>query len=419
MQTTIPLYGFGGSGGVGATLTVTAPAGATVTVSKDGKEKTKTAGADGVAVFKGLSTGEWTVTITDGEQISAKTVTITTDYALLISFSVIPEFTYTGDFEIVNDADEPITASQDNWKIRFLTSGTLTFTSLNGAEAGIDVFVCGGGGGGGRRAGSQGGSGGGGGYTLTQLGMTAVTGVAYPITIGSGGAGQSTTGAGGAGGSSSFDTLSANGGNGADQYKGGNGGSGGGGDYYGNGGTNGANGTGSSAGTGSGKNMHEFEDEAAKIYGGGGGSYTNQLPEEKGLAGDESAGGGAPVKTGNGLDGAENRGGGGGGSYSGNGGNGGSGIVIIRNAREVAQMAKSMALVSGGTVVNLLWCPDNAQPTDSLLDIGDRPVGIGDTYADGKFYRVGVEVLTPLEAALAELADAQAALALLGVTADE
>lgn len=82
-------------------------------------------------------------------------------------------------------------------------------------------------------------------------------------------------------------------------------------------------------------------------------------------------------------------------------------------------MAKSMALVSGGTVVNLLWCPDNAQPTDSLLDIGDRPVGIGDTYADGKFYRDGEEVLTPLEAALAELADAQAALALLGVTADE
>ena len=87
MQTTIPLYGFGGgSGGIGATLTVTAPAGCTVTVSKDGKTKTKTAGADGVAVFKGLATGEWTLTITDGSQTSTKPVVITADYSTVIAF---------------------------------------------------------------------------------------------------------------------------------------------------------------------------------------------------------------------------------------------------------------------------------------------------------------------------------------------
>lgn len=87
MQTTIPLYGFGGgSGGTGASLTVTAPAEATVTVSKDGKVKTKAADSSGVAVFKGLSTGTWTVTITDGSQTAQKTVTITADYSTAIAF---------------------------------------------------------------------------------------------------------------------------------------------------------------------------------------------------------------------------------------------------------------------------------------------------------------------------------------------
>ena len=86
MSTMVPMYGFGGTGGTGATLTVTAPAGCTVTVSKDGKSKTKVAGADGVAVFKGLSTGSWTVTITDGEQTAQKTVTITADYSTAITF---------------------------------------------------------------------------------------------------------------------------------------------------------------------------------------------------------------------------------------------------------------------------------------------------------------------------------------------
>ena len=87
MQTMVPLYGFGGgSGGTGAALTVTAPAGATVTVSKDGKSKTKVADLDGVAVFKGLSSGDWLLSITDGTQTAQKTVTITTDYSTAITF---------------------------------------------------------------------------------------------------------------------------------------------------------------------------------------------------------------------------------------------------------------------------------------------------------------------------------------------
>ena len=76
----------GGSGGSGAALTVNAPAGATVTVSKDGKSKKKTANSSGIAVFKGLSTGEWTVTITDGEKTASKPVTIIADFNKSITF---------------------------------------------------------------------------------------------------------------------------------------------------------------------------------------------------------------------------------------------------------------------------------------------------------------------------------------------
>lgn len=76
----------GGGGGVGGVLTVTAPVGVTVSVTKDGKTKRKTANAEGLAVFKGLATGIWTLTITDGVQTSTKTVVITADYNAVIAF---------------------------------------------------------------------------------------------------------------------------------------------------------------------------------------------------------------------------------------------------------------------------------------------------------------------------------------------
>lgn len=89
-------------------------------------------------------------------------------------------------------------------------------------------------------------------------------------------------------------------------------------------------------------------------------------------------------------------------------------------------MAKNMARIDRGVVSNILWCSDNEPETEALKDIGDRPVGIGDTYADGKWYRDGVEILTPMEAALAEVerlraenADMKSALEILEVTPDE
>lgn len=78
------------------------------------------------------------------------------------------------------------------------------------------------------------------------------------------------------------------------------------------------------------------------------------------------------------------------------------------------------ALISNGIVVNVIWLNDkNAGDFPSAVKLGDRPVTMGDTYADGKFYRDGEEVLTPLEAAQAEIEQYKAALQKLGVDTEE
>lgn len=71
-------------------------------------------------------------------------------------------------------------------------------------------------------------------------------------------------------------------------------------------------------------------------------------------------------------------------------------------------MAKSMAIVIDGVVTNMVWCSDYANETDTRKDPQTRPVGIGDTYRDGKWYdTAGQEILTPLERAQQELAAMQ------------
>lgn len=85
-------------------------------------------------------------------------------------------------------------------------------------------------------------------------------------------------------------------------------------------------------------------------------------------------------------------------------------------------MAKTMAKVENGIVTNVVWCADNEPQTETLINISDRPAGIGDTYDGADFYRDGAKVLTPLEEALAKIAaleadnaDKTAALEVLGV----
>lgn len=62
------------------------------------------------------------------------------------------------------------------------------------------------------------------------------------------------------------------------------------------------------------------------------------------------------------------------------------------------------ALVENGAVINIIEMDKrNEQYFPSAVYTGDRPVGIGDTYTNGKFYRNGVEVLTELEEANNEI----------------
>ena len=78
------------------------------------------------------------------------------------------------------------------------------------------------------------------------------------------------------------------------------------------------------------------------------------------------------------------------------------------------------ALIDNGTVANIIALNDrNAGDFPTAVKLGDRPVGIGDTYTDGKFYRDGVEVLTPMVQAQAEITEYKAALHELGVETEE
>ena len=134
-------------GGSGGTLTVTAPAGATVAVSKDGKTKTKVAGTDGVAVFKGLSSGEWTLSITDGEQTAQKTVTITADYTTAITFfTATIHVTYpAGSVCTVTDGKTTLTApdTSGTWNCVVTNAGTWTVTYKGGVWTSVDITTSG------------------------------------------------------------------------------------------------------------------------------------------------------------------------------------------------------------------------------------------------------------------------------------
>lgn len=69
------------------------------------------------------------------------------------------------------------------------------------------------------------------------------------------------------------------------------------------------------------------------------------------------------------------------------------------------------ALVENGVVTTIIWLDQrNAADFPGSVALGDRPVGIGDSYADGVFTRGGAPVLTPLEEAQETISGLDAAL---------
>ena len=74
------------------------------------------------------------------------------------------------------------------------------------------------------------------------------------------------------------------------------------------------------------------------------------------------------------------------------------------------------AIVTGGAVTNVIVLREtNAGDFPGAVALHDRPVGIGDSYQDGKFYRDGEDLLTAQE----EIEQYKAALQTLGVVTDE
>lgn len=125
-------------GGSGCILTITAVASETVTISKNGKSKSKTADSKGVAVFRGLDTGKWTITIVRGGVPITRVVAVTADYSVAIPlFAATINITYpAGSTCTCSDGTMTLSApdTSGTWACIVPNAGTWTVTSTSGTE---------------------------------------------------------------------------------------------------------------------------------------------------------------------------------------------------------------------------------------------------------------------------------------------
>ena len=73
-------------------------------------------------------------------------------------------------------------------------------------------------------------------------------------------------------------------------------------------------------------------------------------------------------------------------------------------------MAKNMARLVDGVVVNLEWCSDSEPETAELREYEGYAIRIGDSWKNGKWMRDGAAVLTEAQIA-AQVAEERAAAA--------
>ena len=231
------------------------------------------------------------------------------------------DFTYTGSCEVIDDSDE---VSGVQWRIKFYTSGTL----VTNQDWVVDLFLVGGGGNGAAYgASNSAGGGGGGGYTGTFKKLTISAQQSYSIVVGGATGSTSALGQSVNGGSAVANGVTIGGAGGS-----GGGGGGGGPAAVGNGGSDGSDGVNGYGGKGQGTTTREFGETGATLYAGGGGGGTRNGSIGYGGAG--GGGNGNSDTIGVGVAGTANTGGGGGGGFGTNTRSaGGSGIAIIRKAK--------------------------------------------------------------------------------------
>jgi hypothetical protein len=125
-------------GGSGCILTITAVASETVTISKNGKSKSKTADSKGVAVFRGLDTGKWTITIVRGGVPITRVVAVTADYSVAIPlFAATINITYpAGSTCTCTDGTTTFAApdTSGTWACIVPNAGTWTAAATDGVE---------------------------------------------------------------------------------------------------------------------------------------------------------------------------------------------------------------------------------------------------------------------------------------------
>lgn len=125
-------------GGSGSILTVTAIASETVTISKNGKSKSKTTDSKGIAVFRGLDTGKWTIVIVRGGVPITRVVAVTADYSVAIPlFAATINITYpAGSTCTCSDGTMTLSApdTSGTWACIVPNAGTWTAAATDGVE---------------------------------------------------------------------------------------------------------------------------------------------------------------------------------------------------------------------------------------------------------------------------------------------
>lgn len=122
------IYVTSGGSGSGSVLTINGVAGSTVTISKSGKTKKKVLDSTGKAVFKGLSDGTWTVTMTKGSQSVTRSITLNSSYEMTIAY-------FSATITVTYPANSTCTCSDGTTTLTDTNTGTskktVTFTVPN------------------------------------------------------------------------------------------------------------------------------------------------------------------------------------------------------------------------------------------------------------------------------------------------
>lgn len=320
----------------------------------------------------------------------------------------------------------------DEWELEFDSSGS--FTPYEAAT--VDIFIVGGGGGGSYGPiGDWTSAGGGGGRIFYQRGITLLANQTYSCVIGAGGTGGTSSAQTGAdGGESTFmkgttKLYTAAGGSAptwssdSTHVKGGNGGSSGAAPLKWSvitanipaakrGGENGGSGAYvSSAGAtwsdcGNSQwykmfdNTRKFRSNSGILYasGGGHGGYNTGTYTIGAGGGGSGAGDGSSVSGTRGSNGSANRGGGGGGGWNSTGGDGGSGVIIIRKAKNFTLTAPTDFQINGKTADQTKVSPLTFTWTQGIIsgdDVGPIYHKIETTQGSG--YAYGTTITSPFE----------------------